>query len=75
MKATGSSRDPTKGDKPMKRSTKDTAKGKLHKVKGRVKQMVGRATKNRRLEVEGLVEKTGGRIQEKIGRAEKVLGK
>ena len=59
----------------MKRSTKDKAKGKVHEVKGRVKQIAGRATKNRRLEVEGLVEKTGGSIQGKIGRAEKVLGK
>jgi uncharacterized protein YjbJ (UPF0337 family) len=59
----------------MKRSTKDKAQGKLHKVKGRVKQVVGRATKNRRLEAEGLVERAGGSIQERIGRAEKVLGK
>jgi uncharacterized protein YjbJ (UPF0337 family) len=59
----------------MKRSTKDKAKGKFHEVKGRVKQIVGRATKNRRLEAGGLVEKTRGKVQKKIGQVEKALRK
>jgi len=59
----------------MKPSTRDKAKGKFHEVKGRVKQIVGRATKNRRLEAGGLVEKTGGKVQKRIGQAEEVLVK
>jgi uncharacterized protein YjbJ (UPF0337 family) len=59
----------------MKQSAKDKAKGKFHEVKGSVKQMVGRATKNRRLEAGGLAEKAGGKVQKKIGQVEKALGK
>jgi uncharacterized protein YjbJ (UPF0337 family) len=59
----------------MKQSTKDTAKGKFHEVKGKVKEKVGRATNNPDLEAEGLVEKIGGKVQKKIGQVKKVLGK
>lgn len=59
----------------MKRSTKDRAKGAIHEVKGKVKEEVGRATSNRRLEAEGQVERIGGKVQKKIGQLEKVLGK
>jgi uncharacterized protein YjbJ (UPF0337 family) len=59
----------------MRQSTKDTAKGKFHEVKGKVKEKVGRATNNPDLEAEGLVEKIGGKVQEKIGQVKKVLGK
>ena len=59
----------------MKQSTKDTARGKFHEVKGKVKEKVGRATSNPDLEAEGLVEKIGGKVQKKIGQVKKVLGK
>jgi uncharacterized protein YjbJ (UPF0337 family) len=59
----------------MKQSTKDAAKGTFHKVKGTVKETVGRATNNPDLEAEGQVEKIGGKIQKKIGQVKKVLGK
>jgi uncharacterized protein YjbJ (UPF0337 family) len=59
----------------MKPSTKDLAKGKLHELKGTVKEKVGRATKNPDLEAEGQVEKIGGKVQAKIGQVEKVLGR
>jgi uncharacterized protein YjbJ (UPF0337 family) len=59
----------------MKRSTKDKAKGTFHEVKGGVKQTLGRATSNRRLEAEGAAERIGGKVQEKIGRVEKVFKK
>ncbi len=59
----------------MKASTKDRAKGTIHEVKGKVKEEVGRATNNRRLEAEGQVERIGGKVQKKIGQLEKVLGK
>ena len=47
----------------MKRSTKDKAKGKFHELKGKVKQKVGRATKNAKLEAEGKGERVGGSIR------------
>jgi len=58
----------------MKKSTKDKAKGKFHEVKGKVKQTIGRATNNPRLEAEGQGESVGGKVRKKIGQAEKVLG-
>jgi uncharacterized protein YjbJ (UPF0337 family) len=59
----------------MKRSIKDKAKGTFHEVKGKVKERIGRATNNPKLEARGQVEKTGGKIQKKIGQLERVLGK
>jgi len=59
----------------MKQSTKDTAEGKFHEVKGKVKEKVGRATNNPDLEAEGQVEKIVGKVQKKIGQVKKVLGK
>jgi uncharacterized protein YjbJ (UPF0337 family) len=57
----------------MKPSTKDTAKGKAHEVKGKIKEQIGKATKNPNLEAEGQAEKISGKIQKKIGQVEKVL--
>ncbi|MGB6198017.1 MAG: CsbD family protein [Candidatus Acidiferrales bacterium] len=57
----------------MRQSTKDRAKGKLHEVKGRVKQKVGRAANKPDLEAKGRAEKIGGKIQSKIGQVERVL--
>ena len=57
----------------MKDSTKDQAQGKFHEVKGKVKEKVGRATKNPNLEEEGQDEKVAGKVQKKIGQVEKVF--
>jgi uncharacterized protein YjbJ (UPF0337 family) len=57
----------------MKDSTKDQAQGKFREVKGKVKEKVGRATKNPNLEEEGQDEKVAGKIQKKIGQVEKVF--
>jgi len=59
----------------MKRSTKNQAEGKLHKVKGRVKETAGRLIDDPELEAEGKGEKITGKLQEKIGQFEKVLEK
>ncbi len=59
----------------MKRSTKDTAKGKFHEVKGSVKQKLGRAANDPDLEAEGIAEKISGKLQKKIGQVEKVVGR
>ena len=57
----------------MKNSSRDQAKGKLHEVKGKIKEKIGRATKNPRLQEEGSDEKVVGKIQKKIGQVEKVF--
>ena len=59
----------------MKSSTKDKAEGKMHKVKGKIKETVGKAVGNEDLEAEGKSEKFEGKVQEKVGDVKKVLGK
>jgi uncharacterized protein YjbJ (UPF0337 family) len=63
-----------KENQSMKRSTKDKSKGKFHVVKGKVKESIGRMTKNPKLEAEGQGEQLGGKIKKKIGQVEKALG-
>ena len=58
----------------MKPSTKNQAEGKLHELKGKAKEAVGRLTNDPDLEAEGTVEKTRGKTQKKVGQIEKVLG-
>ncbi len=59
----------------MKTSTRDQAEGKLHKVKGDIKETVGELINDPHLEAEGNVEKNEGKVQEKVGQIKKVLGK
>jgi uncharacterized protein YjbJ (UPF0337 family) len=59
----------------MKQSSKDKAKGTYHELKGNVKQKVGRATNNPRLQAEGLGEKSAGKLQKAIGKIEKAVEK
>ena len=59
----------------MKSSTQDKAEGKWHKVKGKIKQVAGKAVGNRNLEAEGKAENFSGDIQEKIGEIKDVVGK
>ena len=59
----------------MKPSTRDNAEGKMHQVKGAVKEAAGKLVNNRDLEAEGKVEKLDGKIQEKVSQIEKVVGK
>jgi uncharacterized protein YjbJ (UPF0337 family) len=59
----------------MKSSIRDKAEGRLHIVKGKVWQIVGKESDNPRLEAKGTGEKIAGNVQEKIGQIEKVLGK
>ena len=59
----------------MKSSTKDNAEGKTHIVKGKIKEMVGKAIMNPDLEAEGKEERRTSKIQEKIGKIKKVFGK
>ncbi len=59
----------------MKSSTQDKAEGKWHKVKGKIKQVAGKAIGNRDLESEGEAENVDGKVQEKIGQVKKLVGK
>lgn len=58
----------------MKPSTKDQAEGKLHEVKGKLKEQVGNLMLDPKLEREGTDEKHAGQLQQKIGQVEKLLG-
>jgi uncharacterized protein YjbJ (UPF0337 family) len=59
----------------MKQSIEDKAKGSFHQVKGAVKEKVGRAMNNPRMQAEGRGEKISGKVQKKIGQLEKVIGR
>ena len=47
----------------MKDSTKDQVKGKMHEMKGKVKEKAGQVTNNIALEEEGQDEKVAGKVQ------------
>ena len=59
----------------MKQSTQDQIAGKLHEVKGAVKEKVGQVTNNPNLQDEGQAEKLSGKVQKKVGDVEKVFNK
>jgi uncharacterized protein YjbJ (UPF0337 family) len=59
----------------MKASTRDEIAGKVHEVKGTIKEKVGELTNDSDLEGEGIGEKIAGKVQKKIGQVEKALGK
>jgi uncharacterized protein YjbJ (UPF0337 family) len=46
---------------------KDQVKGSLEKAKGSVKETVGRALGNEKLQAEGAADKTAGAVQKKVG--------
>jgi len=59
----------------MKSSTQDKAEGKMHQVKGKIKEIGGKAVGNESLEAEGKGENFKGKAQEKVGDVKKVGGK
>lgn len=59
----------------MKSSTKDNAEGKMHQVKGTIKEVAGIISGNDSLEAEGKGENLEGKIQEKVGQVKKVMDK
>ena len=59
----------------MKPGTQDEIEGKLHNLKGKVKEKMGNLVNNPDLEAEGETEEVAGKIQEKVGQVKKVLGK
>jgi uncharacterized protein YjbJ (UPF0337 family) len=59
----------------MRPSTENVVAGKVHEVKGAIKEKVGRVTNDPNLEGEGAGEKIAGKIQNKIGHVQKVVEK
>ena len=58
----------------MKPSTEDKTTGKLHEVKGTIKEEVGELTNNPDLEADGKAEKKAGKAQNWVGKVEKAVG-
>ena len=59
----------------MKSSNQDNAEGTWHQVKGKIKEIAGKAVGKRDLEAEGKAENVDGKVQEKIGEIKEVVGK
>jgi uncharacterized protein YjbJ (UPF0337 family) len=59
----------------MKSSMKDEAKGKFENLKGKIKEVAGIVTGQKKLEDEGKDQQLTGKAREKLGQVEKVLGK
>jgi uncharacterized protein YjbJ (UPF0337 family) len=59
----------------MKQSTDDKATGKVHEIKGAIRQKAGELTNNPDLEADGNAEKIAGKVQNVVGKIEKAVGK
>jgi uncharacterized protein YjbJ (UPF0337 family) len=55
--------------------THDQVEGKVHEVKGIVKEKIGHATNNPQLEDEGTAERIDGVVEKKVGDIKKVFNK
>jgi len=60
---------------PMKQGIKDRAKGSVRELQGKIKTKIGGATKNRRLQAEGMGDQIAGKLQKKLGLAEQAFEK
>jgi uncharacterized protein YjbJ (UPF0337 family) len=59
----------------MKPSSENQVAGKIHEVKGAIKEKAGRIANNPDLEAEGTGEKIAGKVLKKIGQVRKVIEK
>jgi uncharacterized protein YjbJ (UPF0337 family) len=59
----------------MKPSTENQIAGKVHEVKGEIKEKAGHLINDPDLEGEGIGEKIAGKIRRKIGQLQKVIEK
>ncbi|MBE0596894.1 MAG: CsbD family protein [Desulfuromonadales bacterium] len=59
----------------MKSGIRDQAEGRLHAMKGKVKEVAGRLTDNPRLMADGRAETIAGKLQTKIGQIKLVMGR
>jgi len=58
----------------MKPSADDKATGKLHEVKGTIKEKVGQITDNPEIEADGKAEKNAGKAHTWVGKVEHLVG-
>ena len=58
----------------MKPSTEDKTTGKLHEVRGAIRQKVGELSSNPNLAADGKTEKNAGKVQNVVGKIEKAVG-
>jgi uncharacterized protein YjbJ (UPF0337 family) len=58
----------------MKPSTDDKTTGKIHEVKGAIRQKAGELAGNPNLAADGKAEKNAGKVQNIVGKIEKVAG-
>jgi uncharacterized protein YjbJ (UPF0337 family) len=56
-------------------STHDKVEGKVHEIKGAVKEHIGRATNDPNLMDEGTDERVSGTVEKKIGQIKQVFEK
>ena len=64
----------TQQRREMKPSTDDKTTGKLHEVKGAIKQKAGELTSSPNLQADGRAEKNAGKVQSFVGKVEKAVG-
>ena len=57
----------------MKSGAKDQTQGRLHEVKGKVKEKLGQIINDRDLEAKGKSENVAGKVQKKIGQIKDVF--
>jgi uncharacterized protein YjbJ (UPF0337 family) len=59
----------------MKQSTDDRTTGKLHEIRGAIRQKAGELTTNPDLAADGMAEKNAGKVLKVVGKIEKAVGK
>ena len=59
----------------MKESTKDQATGTAKELKGKIKEVAGKAVGNPKLRDEGRADQVEGKVQKKVGEIEKVFNR
>ncbi len=59
----------------MKTSTQDKAEGTLKSAMGSVKEKIGHATRDPRMQDEGTAQKLEGQVQKKVGDIKKVFNR
>lgn len=74
LQSIGSAAEPLPKEYVMS-STTDKIKGMANEAAGKVKQVVGKAVGNDRLEVEGAIQKNVGKAQEAVGRGKDAVKK
>jgi uncharacterized protein YjbJ (UPF0337 family) len=58
----------------MKPSIKNEIVGKVHEIKGKIKEKAGHMTNDPDLEGKGIAEKIAGKVQNRVGHVEKAQG-